>query len=311
MKKIYKNKYIMAMVGLFFAGPVVAQGTMTSNEMVFLFAAGFVFVVALLVLLVSVYLLQILKVFVNKESARIAEEKGVEIAEEPSFWDRFNKSFNKTVELEKEESILLDHDYDGIKELDHHLPPWFKLLFIGGVVFGVVYMFVYHVFGTLPLPSEELKNELAVANTAKQQTEEVIIDVNTLEASVDPAVLANGKKAFERQCASCHRTDLGGSIGPNLTDDHWINGGGVQNIFKTIRDGGRPGKGMIAWSSSMSASKMSDLASYIVSKQGSNPDNPKQAEGEVWIEEEAGAGNEPVAGEEEKPVVEEEPTPEN
>ncbi|MDV7394148.1 c-type cytochrome, partial [Arthrospira platensis SPKY1] len=100
--------------------------------------------------------------------------------------------------------------------------------------------------------------------------------------------------------AACHRPDGGGSIGPNLTDDYWILGGGIKNIFKTIHDGGRDGKGMVSWVGILKPSEMQQVASYIMTLNGTNPADAKAAEGDVWKEEGA-VPTEEGAAEEEQP----------
>ena len=77
-------------------------------------------------------------------------------------------------------------------------------------------------------------------------------------------------------------TDGGGGIGPNLTDKHWILGGGIKNVFHTISEGGRSGKGMISWKNDLKPIEMAQVASYVLSLQGTTPANPKEAEGDLW-----------------------------
>jgi len=104
----------------------------------------------------------------------------------------------------------------------------------------------------------------------------------------DAADLAAGKEIFTTNCVACHRADAGGQIGPNLTDDKWILGGGIKNVFHTITNGGRDGKGMIAWSKSgLKPKDIQLVASYVLSLQGSNPKDPKAPEGEVWVDPDA------------------------
>src|SRR5690606_20848013 len=97
----------------------------------------------------------------------------------------------------------------------------------------------------------------------------------------------SGKTIFNQNCVACHMADGGGGIGPNLTDQHWILGGGIKNIFKTISEGGRAGKGMIAWKNDLKPAEMAQVASYILTFQGTTPANPKAAEGDIWVDETA------------------------
>jgi cytochrome c oxidase cbb3-type subunit 3 len=75
-----------------------------------------------------------------------------------------------------------------------------------------------------------------------------------------------------------------GGIGPNLTDEYWILGGGIKNIYNTISEGGRDGKGMIAWKNSLSVEKTQQVSNYVWSLQGSKPAKAKAPEGDKWVE---------------------------
>jgi len=183
--------------------------------------------------------------------------------------------------------LLMDHDYDGIKELDNNLPPWWVYLFYICIVFGVIYFARYEVFGGDD-QEMELKKEMAQAKIDVDEylkTAPDLMDEKTVVLLTDPENLAAGKEIFTTNCAACHRADAGGQIGPNLTDNHWILGGGIKNLFHTITNGGRDGKGMIAWKGTLKPKEIQKVASYILSLQGSNPKDPKEAEGEIWADE--------------------------
>jgi cytochrome c oxidase cbb3-type subunit 3 len=111
-----------------------------------------------------------------------------------------------------------------------------------------------------------------------------LMDEKTVTLLKDPASLTAGKAIFTTNCVACHRADAGGQIGPNLTDENWILGGGIKNIFHTLVNGGRDGKGMIAWKGTLKPKEMQQVASYVISLKGSNPKDPKAPEGEVWVE---------------------------
>jgi cytochrome c oxidase cbb3-type subunit 3 len=200
------------------------------------------------------------------------------------------KSITKSEPLENEGQLLLEHDYDGIKELDNNLPPWWVYLFYAGIIFGVVYMVRYEILGA-DNQETELKKELAQAKievAEYMKTAPDMMDEKTVTLLTDPADLATGKEIFTTNCAACHRADAGGQIGPNLTDEQWILGGGIKNIFHTLVNGGRDGKGMIAWKGTLKPKEMQKVASYIISLKSSNPADPKAPEGEIWVDE-AGA----------------------
>ncbi|MFY0650935.1 MAG: c-type cytochrome [Cyclobacteriaceae bacterium] len=256
---------------------------MSENEIIMLVVMGMVFIVFIIVLGVAFYALTILRLIVGQEKKDRAESEGVEYKPEPSLW---KKLAGTEVEIQEESSILLDHNYDGIRELDNHLPPWWKYLFYLTIVFAVIYVFVYHVSDSLPLQEEEYRMEVALAEQQSEEktaSEGVAIDESNIEYSDEAAILSNGEKVYNRTCAVCHAPDGGGGVGPNLVDEYWLHGGGIKDIFKSIKYG-IPDKGMIAWESQLSAANMRDLSCYIVSLKGTTPASPKDPQGEKYEE---------------------------
>lgn len=247
----------------------------------------FVFLVSILVLLVAAYMLRILNMFVRQAAEEKAAKLGIRYVPQPSWWQKLNQKLTGSVPMEKEATIMLDHNYDGIKELDNHLPPWWKWLFYGTIAWSVVYLVIYHVTDSQPLMEEEYAMEVAKAEEKLQQFKAsqptTTIDETTLAYSNDGEILNKGKKIFEGQCASCHRADGGGGIGPNLTDAYWIHGGNVSNIYATIKNG-VPEKGMISWTPILNPEQIRDVSFYIVSIKGTNPVNPKAPQGDLFQE---------------------------
>ena len=191
--------------------------------------------------------------------------------------------------MEEEHEIILDHNYDGIKELDNNLPPWWLYGFYASIIFGAIYLVRFHIFNG-ENQFDELESDLAQARIDIEEykkTAKDLVDFNTVEVLTDLADLKAGQKLFETNCVACHKADGGGGIGPNLTDKHWILGGGIKNVFKTISEGGRDGKGMIAWKQSLKPSEMAQVASYVLSFEGTTPAEPKAAEGDIWVDENA------------------------
>ncbi len=186
--------------------------------------------------------------------------------------------------MEKESEIILDHDYDGIKELDNELPPWWVYMFYATIIFAVVYLARFHVFNdyTQKMEYEQEVAEAKIAIEEYKKTAKGLVDVNTVVVLTDAADLKAGETIFTTTCAVCHLQDGGGSIGPNLTDKYWILGGDIKSIFKTISEGGRDGKGMIAWKQSLKPVEMAQVSSFILTLQGTAPANPKDPEGELW-----------------------------
>ena len=215
------------------------------------------------------------------------------------------KSMTDSVPVEKEEEVLLDHDYDGIRELDNHLPPWWKYLFYFTIVWGIVYLLAYHVFDALPLSTEEYNQEMARAEEIKQANLASMdlpeIDESSVTPTEDPAELADGESIYQMQCAACHTADGGGSIGPNLTDKYWIHGGSMVDVYRTIKEG-VPDKGMISWEPVLNPVQMRNVASYILTLQGTTPANPKAPQGDLYEPEattSGDGGDSETAGEEE------------
>lgn len=193
--------------------------------------------------------------------------------------------------IAKEQEIVLDHNYDGIRELDNNLPPWWTYLFYITIVFAIGYFAYYQMFDG-PTQIDEYEQEVAQAKVEIaefKKNNKDLIDADNVELLTDASDLAAGKAIYTANCVACHKDSGGGGIGPNLTDDNWILGGGIKNIFHTISEGGRAGKGMIAWKSDLKPSEMAQVASYVMSLHGTNPPDGKEPEGDVWTEEDATA----------------------
>ncbi|TLP80306.1 cbb3-type cytochrome c oxidase N-terminal domain-containing protein [Maribacter sp. ACAM166] len=198
----------------------------------------------------------------------------------------FYKKLVGTKPIEEEGEIILDHNYDGIRELNNKLPPWWVYMFYASIIFAVVYMVRFHVIGDYDQETEYL-NEVTLAKAeieAYKKTAKGLVDANSVVLLTEASDISAGKTIFEASCVACHMPDGGGGIGPNLTDKHWILGGGIKNVFNTISEGGRDGKGMIAWKQNLKPEEMAQVASYVLNFQGTTSANPKAAEGEIWID---------------------------
>ncbi len=171
----------------------------------------------------------------------------------------------------------MHHDYDGIKELDNPMPAWLRLVFLGTIGFGVVYLIHFHVLKTGALSKEEYEMEMA---SAAETYKSVELPDDQLIVVSDPGRLAKASEVFQQICATCHRKDLGGESGPNLTDEFWLHGNSVKEIYLTITNG-VAGKSMISWKDQIPSSERLAIASFILSKQGSKPANPRAPEGVI------------------------------
>jgi cytochrome c oxidase cbb3-type subunit III len=217
------------------------------------------------------------------------QKKQLEEAQSFSFADsKLMKMLTRSKDIEEEADVMLDHDYDGIKELDNVLPPWWVYLFYGCIIFAAVYLVRFHVIGDYT-QAEEYEKEVALAEEAHAKyllTAPDLVNVDNVELLTDAASIAEGKKVYEaNNCISCHGQNLEGGIGPNLVDANWINGGGVKNIFRLVSEGSTNNPVMAPWKDVIKPSDIQKLASYIVSLGGTNPANAKEAEGEVWVDE--------------------------
>lgn len=235
-------------------------------------------------LLVIIVLGLFVKSFLTKEKAYRAELAGVQTKRFSfkEFWDKFNK-FKP---IEQETNIDLGHDYDGIRELDNRLPPWWLYGFYLTIVVAGIYLWRYHIAETAPLSKQEY--EIAMQRGEEQKAAYLAktasnVDENTVVFLNEPAALNAGKNNFVQMCAACHGKEGQGGVGPNLTDDYWINGGSISDIFKTIKYG-RPEKGMKSWQDDYSPVQIAQLASFIKSLKGTNPPNPKEKQGEIYQE---------------------------
>ncbi|WP_020570121.1 cbb3-type cytochrome c oxidase N-terminal domain-containing protein [Neolewinella persica] len=216
----------------------------------------------------------------------LIKEVGLENLTKPtSWWDELMKKLTDRVPIEKEASIVLDHDYDGVRELDNNLPPWWKGLFYASIVFAPIYLYFNHFADSAASTQELYAMEMAEAEEdvkAFLATQKNAIDESNVILLADADALSNGNIIFQSKCAVCHGKEGEGGIGPNLTDEYWIHGGSIIDVFKTIKHG-VPEKGMIAWKNDLRARDMQEVASFILGLVGTNPPNPKEAQGELYI----------------------------
>jgi cytochrome c oxidase cbb3-type subunit 3 len=259
---------------------VAAQKTYGGlSAFVFYTMISIIFVEMLVILVLLFNIISLLK----EQKAKAPEAVAAKPPLLKLWWGRLNK-FRP---VEQEADIALDHEYDGIRELDNRLPPWWLYGFYVTIIFGVVYLWRYHVSYSAPLSREEF--EIAV----KKADEEVkvylaqkgeSVDENTVTVSADAADLAEGKKIYATACVACHKDDGGGMVGPNLTDDYWLHGGDIKSVFKTIKYGINA---MPQWQTSYSNKQIAQVSSYVMSLHGTNPPGAKAAEGELFKKENA------------------------
>ncbi len=211
----------------------------------------------------------------------VAEQKAKEAKETDIF-----AGLTGAVPVELEESILMDHDYDGIKELDNDLPPWWKYGFYLTIIVAVIYIYNYHFSENGALQIKEYETEMA---QAKLEVEEYMknasnmVDENTVTLINDAAQLEAAKEAYITSCAACHGRAGEGGVGPNLADEYWLHGGSIQEVFKSIKYGWVE-KGMKAWKEDLSPMQIAQVTSFIMNLKGTNPPNGKAPQGDLYTE---------------------------
>lgn len=257
--------------------------------MVALFLVVFLFLLVAIEIVVSAVDRVTYHMLTDEQRKQLEEVQSVSFAE--SKWvQNLMKSMTRSKSIEQEADVMLDHDYDGIKELDNVLPPWWVNLFYATIIFGVIYLVRFHVMGDYN-QAQEFDQEVAAANIEIEKNklnspkEEITFDKVTL--LTDAESLAKGKEIYTNACAACHKADGGGVVGPNLTDDHWINGGGIKNVFKLIAEGSKNNPTMVGWAKTLGTTEVQKVASYVLSLQGTKPAGGKAPEGEKWVEEAA------------------------
>lgn len=200
----------------------------------------------------------------------------------PSVWDKVLS----LKPLEQEKDLVIEHEYDGIKELNNGVPAWFNTLFYTTIIIGICYLIYYH-GGYGQLQDEEYTTEMTkaeVEKTAYLAKAANAIDENSVKLDNAIAIIASGKAIFAQNCVACHGDKAQGTVGPNLTDEYWLHGGGIHNVFKTIKYGVLE-KGMVSWEKTLTPKQISEVANFILSLKGTNPPSPKAPQGEKYVEE--------------------------
>ncbi|MEO1255592.1 MAG: cbb3-type cytochrome c oxidase N-terminal domain-containing protein, partial [Bacteroidota bacterium] len=247
-------------------------------------------VVAIVAVFAMFTLLTALNVVLKFERAEmgIEEEEKVLIPvkageEGVGFWRRFWNRVNDAVPVAREAEVATNHEYDGIRELDNRLPPWWLYGFYFSIAFAAIYLFRFY-FLDMPKQDDEFQAEML---KAKEEVKvylaslDNLIDENSVTLATETADLNAGKAIFEQNCAVCHASDGGGGVGPNLTDKYWLHGGDMPAIFSTVKYG-VPSKGMIAWEAQLSPKKMQQVASYIYMMEGTTPAKAKDPQGDLF-----------------------------
>lgn len=239
------------------------------------------YLLAIVILIELIILFQIL----SKIKSTLNVLSGVEENEENILSSVLNINLAEAVPLEREQEIMFEHEYDGIRELDNNLPLWWKYGFYITIIFSAIYLVRYHILASAPLQDEEYKIEMEIA---QKEVDEYIkkysnVDENNIVALTDPVKINEGKDLYVANCAACHGRNGEGSVGPNLTDPYWLHGGSLKDIYRSIRYGWVE-KGMKAWKDDLSQMQILQITSFIKTIQNTNPPNAKEPQGELYKE---------------------------
>lgn len=238
-----------------------------------------------LVAILTLWLL-IRKLYADLKPAKQA----VVVKKNPAFvrwWSRLDKKlFTRAVPVAAEADVMLDHDYDGIHELDNALPPWWKYGFYITIAVAVFYLYHFHVSGNGKNPTQEYAAEVQYAKEQKARYDELNKDKIDEEKvpMADAAGISYAQGLFNANCVSCHGDKGQGGAGPNLTDDYWIHKGSLNDIYQSIKHG-YPDKGMQPWIQKFNPKEISQLASYIKTMRGTKPAGAKEPQGDLYVEE--------------------------
>lgn len=285
-------KIITMVVGLLLCSalPAVAQtgdavGTTFSNSNILKYLLIFIIFMELVAIFAVI---KWLRFFTGIEELEISKgNKGFMALSFKKFW----RKANRFKPIKDEAEIDMGHSYDGIRELDNVLPPWFTWSFMGTIVFAIVYLWRFHASAN-PAPDQYQEYEHSVAQAQMKldaylaSKGEVVDETNVV--MLGGSDIEAGKTLYQASCVACHGTSGEGGVGPNLTDDYWLHGGRIGDIFKVIKLGVVE-KGMQSWKDVFSATQIAQLSSYIKSIHGTNPPGGKAPQGDLFKEETSAA----------------------
>jgi cytochrome c oxidase cbb3-type subunit 3 len=224
-----------------------------------------------LLLAITLYLAYILR-------RAVAPEPEMVKIDTRTFWQRMSGLHA----LSQEKDLVMEHAYDGIAELDNPTPPWFMGLFYGTIAFSIIYWLIFHTFRTGSIMETEYTQEVALAEKERAAYVKLVagkINENTVTLLTDKKGVEAGKTLFNQYCTACHGQNAGGKVGPNLTDEYWLHGGTIKEVFHTVTEG-VPEKGMISWKKQLNPLQIQQVSSYVLSLQGTKPAGAKEPQGE-------------------------------
>ena len=184
---------------------------------------------------------------------------------------------------ERDEERLLDHNYDGIQEYDNPMPRWWLYIFWATILFAPFYLLYYHGKDGRSIWDQYNTDMLAFFD---MQAQELLamgpIQETTLHGiQQDASKMAAAAQVYSARCVQCHGAKGEGNIGPNLTDEYWLHGGNLTDIYGTVMEG-VPAKGMLAWKKQLPLGDILAVSAYVGSMRGTAPPNAKTPQGDLF-----------------------------
>lgn len=206
------------------------------------------------------------------------------LAKKSTMWTDIYNKLSGLKPMEDEQDIEMHHNYDGIRELDNSLPPWWVYLFYVTIIWGIGYIAYYHFTDMGKDQGQEYAaamEEAEIQKAAFLASQADVVDEKNVVYLDDPNALSEGREVFIANCAVCHGQLGEGGVGPNFTDKYWLHGGSINDIFTVIKYG-VPSKGMVAWNNQLRPGVIQKVSSFILSLQGTNPSNQKEPQGTIY-----------------------------
>lgn len=288
MRQIPYKSLLLTGIALLGGSSLMAQdvnGVSSTSLMV-----GLIFTMIALSLVIVVLALTVFYMVREKapQTATAADGETVAIVPEKQAlsWNWWNKKLVAAVPIEQEGSIDMGHDYDGIRELDNSLPPWWLYGFYITIGCAFLYFGYYHI-GTDWSSEQEYQEEMAEAAVIKEAYLAKVangVNENTVVMLTDAGKISEGQEIYTTYCVACHGSEGQGGIGPNMADAYWIHGGDIKDVFRTIKYGVID-KGMTPWQEMLKPQEMQAVASFILTLQGTTPPDAKAAQGELYAPE--------------------------
>jgi cytochrome c oxidase cbb3-type subunit 3 len=222
-----------------------------------------IYVLLFIDMLLIAILLYLRNIF-NRLVAMTKSKEALALEETPVI-NKLNAILTDAVPIEREHEIMMDHEYDGIRELDNNLPPWWVWGFYATIVFAIIYIVNYHIVGYSDLQIKAYDKEMVQADKevkAYLSAQAMNVDETNATLLTESQDLAEGKNLFSTHCVTCHKSKGEGDVGPNLTDKSWIYGYDIKEVFASIKKG-RPA-GMPEHASKLNPVQIQQVASYVI-----------------------------------------------